>query len=359
MSVASRNPFALLDAEDSSRPASPGAAKQGAPAPPSAPAARGQQKKTRGGPASRGGKYYARGGKPAPKDGSGPGEDAPAPEGQRRFEGERGERGGRGGRGGRGRGAPRGGRGGRAFDRHSATGKTDSHKKVHQGWGGDEPNTELKQEQAASADAAAEAVPAEGGAADWGGATGGDSWGAAPAADAWGGAPEGEAATGWAAPAEGEAAAPEGKPRRREEEEEEDNTLTFDQYLAKKKDQDAAIPKLEATRQANEGAGDDIWKDAVALNKNEEEESYFIGKTKTAPKSKTKKEEKVYLEIDARFERPDRGGRGRGRGDRGDRGGDRGGERRGRGRGGPRGGRQNGPNAAPNVDDQTAFPSLA
>ena len=138
--------------------------------------------------------------------------------------------------------------------------------KVHQGWGGDEGSTELKQEQAANADAEAEAVPAEDGAAGWGAATGGDpaaSWGAA----------DGEA------PAEG-AAAPEGKPRRREEEEEEDNTLTLDQYFAKKKDQDTAIPKLETTRQANEGAGDDLWKDAVALSKNEEEEAYFVGKVR-------------------------------------------------------------------------------
>lgn len=88
-------------------------------------------------------------------------------------------------------------------------------------------------------------------------------------------------------------------------------------------------------------------------------------KSKSAPKVRTKKEEKVYLEIDARFERPERSGRGRGRGDRGDRG-DRGGDRgdRGRPRGGrgtPRAGagagvRQNG--AIANVDDQAAFPSL-
>lgn len=76
-----------------------------------------------------------------------------------------------------------------------------------------------------------------------------------------------------------------------------------------------------------------------------------------APKARTKKEEKVFLEIDARFERPARGGRGgrgggdRGHSDRGDRG--RGGRARGRGR-------ANG-NSGPalNVDDQTAFPSLA
>ncbi|RXW18156.1 hypothetical protein EST38_g7703 [Candolleomyces aberdarensis] len=61
MSVASKNPFALLDAEDSSRPApSPAPAKQASPGPPAAPAAsHGQEQGTRGGPASRGGKYFS------------------------------------------------------------------------------------------------------------------------------------------------------------------------------------------------------------------------------------------------------------------------------------------------------------
>ena len=69
----------------------------------------------------------------------------------------------------------------------------------------------------------------------------------------------------------------------------------------------------------------------------------------------------MFLEIDAHFERPSRGGRGRG-GDRGDRpfrGGDRGDRlfRGGsRGRGGPR--RPNGSEAV-NVDDEAAFPSLS
>ena len=129
---------------------------------------------------------------------------------------------------------------------------------------------------------------------------------------------------------------------------------------------------MENTRKANEGASDDLWKGAVPLSKNEEEDAYFVGKvclfllfllspftdlvpqSKSAPKARPKKEEKVYLEIEARFDRPERAGRGRGRGDRGDRGGD-----RGRGsRGVPRaGGRQNS-GAYINVDDQAAFPSL-
>lgn len=82
----------------------------------------------------------------------------------------------------------------------------------------------------------------------------------------------------------------------------------------------------------------------------------LVPKSKSAPKARPKKEEKVYLEIEARFDRPERGGRGRGRGDRGDRGGDRGRGGRG-GRGLKDGGRQNGA-ASINVDDQAAFPSL-
>ena len=84
--------------------------------------------------------------------------------------------------------------------------------------------------------------------------------------------------------------------------------------------------------------------------------SHISHQTKSsAPKAKAKKEEKVFIEIDARFERPSRGGRGRG----GDRGGERG--TRSRGRGGGRGRGGNGPNAPAtlNVDDEKAFPSLA
>ena len=64
---------------------------------------------------------------------------------------------------------------------------------------------------------------------------------------------------------------------------------------------------------------------------------------------RAEKKEKVYLEIDAHFDRPNRGGRGRG--DRG-----RGRDRGGRGRRGT-----NGTQPAPtvNVEDETAFPSLS
>jgi plasminogen activator inhibitor 1 RNA-binding protein len=137
--------------------------------------------------------------------------------------------------------------------------------------------------------------------------------------------------------------------------------LTLDQYLAQQKEKESAIPKLEGIRKANDGA-DDIWKNAVPLSKNEDEEAYYVGKTRNAPKARTKKEEKVYIEIDARFDRPERS-RGRGRGDRSDRGGRGYGDRErghgGRGRGGKTG-RQDANGPAPDVDveDRVVFPSL-
>ncbi|KAF8640749.1 hypothetical protein AX17_000400 [Amanita inopinata Kibby_2008] len=324
MSVATKNPFAILDAEDASRPSSPAPAPSKQASSPVAPS-RGTQK-SRGGPASRGGKYYPRGGaKSAPRDANQNqnGVEEPTTE-PRKFEGGRGR--------GRGRGGERGGRGGRRpFDRHSQTGKTDSDKKIHQAWGGDDGREELKVEQAATVDAAAEG-------ANWGGEGGQADW-----------------AIGETAPVDATSPAAdedkvENRPRK-EKEEEEDNTLTLEQYLAKQREKEVVVPKLENTRKANEGADDDIWKGVVPLSKNEDEGTYFIGKTKSVPKARTKKEEKVYIEIDARFERPDRGGRGRGRGERG---------RGGRGRGSGRGGRQNGPPApAVSMDDEVAFPSLS
>ncbi|TFY75565.1 hypothetical protein EWM64_g8450 [Hericium alpestre] len=152
MSVATKNPFAILE-DDSSRPSTPAPAakKTDAPAATPAPASRGAPKSR--GPAARGGRYYQRGGK-APREGQeAAAEEAPADGEKKKFEGEgrgRGRGRGRGGRGG-----DRGGRG-RPFDRHSATGKTDSDKKVHQSWGGDDGTTELKAEEAAGADAQAE-----------------------------------------------------------------------------------------------------------------------------------------------------------------------------------------------------------
>lgn len=336
MSVATKNPFAVLEEDSSSRPSSPPAAPPAIPAKSSTPpAARGNQRERGKGPASRGGRYYPRGGganKPADatRDPAATTTEEPAAgaEGtKRRFDGERKDGRGR-GRGGRG-----GGRG-RTFDRHSATGKTDSDKKVHQSWGGDDGNTELKVEEAAGDDAAQESNTN----ADWAGLgnadTGGD-WGAPPAEEAT------------PAQVNGEGEQPES--RRRNKEEEEDNTLTLDQYLAQQKEKESAVvPKLE-TRKANEGADDTIWTGTTRLEKGDGE-SYFTGKTKNTAKPRIEKKEKVFLEIDAHFERPSRGGRGRGGGgDKGERG------RGGRGRG--RGGATSTPVIS--MNDEAAFPSLS
>ncbi|KAJ3985644.1 hypothetical protein F5890DRAFT_1409006 [Lentinula detonsa] len=346
MSVASKNPFAILDeGADNSRPSSPAVAPK-APAPPAPAPARDNKKSTQKGP--RGGQYYQRGGA---KSSGARGEGNPNQNGVEESESAPKKckltpRGRGRGRGGRGRGG--GGRGGRP-DRHSQTGKTDSDKKIHQGWGGDEGKSELQVENAATVDAAAEQTEGwgapSGDASGWG-ATAGDT-------SAW------DAPAGDAAPAAVTEDKPERESRRREEEEE-DNTLTLEQYLAQKKEKDASIlPDKPQARQANEGADGDIWKDAVAIQKGGDEDAYFVGKKTSAPKARAKKEEKVFIEIDGRFDRPARGGRGRGEG----RGEGRGGRGRGEGRrGGGRGGRQNnGPpqTATVNVDDEAAFPSLS
>lgn len=138
---------------------------------------------------------------------------------------------------------------------------------MHQSWGGDDGNAELKAETAATNDAAAEAT--------WGaGGDNADAWGAPPAS----GEDAGATSTG-AAAGDAEKGAGAGESRRREREPEEDeNTLTLEQYLAQKKESDV-IPKLSGTRKPNDGADDSAWKDAVALKKgDEEEEAYFAGK---------------------------------------------------------------------------------
>jgi len=160
--------------------------------------------------------------------------------------------------------APRGGR--RPFDRHSQTGKTsvflsfplslslfltssfsDSDKKSHQGWGGDEGNSELKVQEAAAndvdADADAEAV-------------------LDPSPDST------------------SHPIPDPPLSKQRDAEEDDNTLTLDQYLAQQKDKENALPKLQPTRLANEGADPNIWKDTIPLSKDQDSLSYFVGKVR-------------------------------------------------------------------------------
>jgi plasminogen activator inhibitor 1 RNA-binding protein len=129
---------------------------------------------------------------------------------------------------------------------------SDSDKKIHQGWGGDEPGTELNAE-VQGADDAAQAADS------------GADWGIAPDASA----PAAEATPA----ADGEAPAGD-KPERkgRFEEEEEDNTLTLEQYRQQQQSKSDIIPaRLEGRK-----VEDTDIKGTVLGKKEEEAESYFV-----------------------------------------------------------------------------------
>lgn len=170
---------------------------------------------------------------------------------------------------------------------------SDSEKKIHQSWGGDDGNAEFKTEEAATFDAAAEVnndwntsapnewnAPADTASTEWAGTTSTsvNDWG--PSADSNADADADPWGSGSAPPVEGEGKVEQGRGRKDKEAEEEDNTLTLDQYLAQQKEKESAVPKLEGIRKANEGA-DDVWKGAVPLSKNEDEVSYYVGKACT------------------------------------------------------------------------------
>ncbi|PQE12999.1 hypothetical protein CJF30_00002907 [Rutstroemia sp. NJR-2017a BBW] len=227
---------------------------------------------------------------------------------------------------GRGRG---GARGGARLDRHSGTVGRNSEKQAAHGWGANEGNAELRDEQAGEAIAETEVKEALTGDGD------------APA----------------------ETAAEDAEP--------EDNSISYAEYLAQLAEKKAALGAgVPEARKPNEGK-DDKWANAKAVTK-EDEQDFFAGTGGKAKRERERKSKNV-LEIDQRFVEPaeQRGGRGgfrggRGRGDgppRGGRGDFRGrGEGRGRGRGdrgAPRGGPRGGGASAPiNTDDQSAFPSL-
>ncbi|KAJ1026852.1 hypothetical protein NDA16_002149 [Ustilago loliicola] len=296
MSVANRNPFAILG-DDGEDVAAPRAAPAKAAAP--APAAQPQRNIPGAGNQRLGG---ARNGAPRAERATDAAVEGEQQKDARSARGRNGEGRGRGGRG-RGRGAPRG----RAFDRHSQTDRVDSQKAVAQGWGGEDGKKELDNEQKAEADAQAEGANVAGTAED-----------AAPAAEA-----------------------------EKVPEEEEDKTMTLDQYLASK-----AGKKLNIESKApREVAADDSA--YAKLTKHEKEELDYFASTKTQKaKTRSQKEGKQILEIEQTFNQPavQRGGRGGSRGaPRGERG-------AGRGRGG-RGGRGN--SGQVNLADKNAFPSLA
>ncbi|PWN93929.1 hypothetical protein FA10DRAFT_264526 [Acaromyces ingoldii] len=347
MSVASKNPFALLGDEDGPAPAgaaaaAPASAKQAdaAPVKRNIPGAGGnnanngtgrQQANARGAnSAGRGGARSSR--QTEAGAGAGGDEESPAQRDGRSNRGRGAEA-----RGGRGRGASGRGRG-RQFDRHSQTGREDSNKNLHQGWGGDDPKRELAVDENARADAAAE---------------GGDS--VKPSSDA----PVSGEANGWDAPAEGGAKtgdAPSAPLAAVEEEK--DNTKTLDEYLAEQAAKRAQIGAKKEARQA-----DNI--DASSLGKKVEHSrgEDFYSVQKEMKHRQRERKEKATLEIEQTFYtppvRPSPGRGGARGGARGGRGGERGAERGGRGRGaarGGRGGRPTGP--AVNLADQSAFPTL-
>lgn len=286
--------------------------------------------------------------------------DAPAG-GLAQFDGERGRddrgagfgrggaaRGARGGaRGGdkdrrRGAGERRGAPGGQRLDRRSATGRTDTQKQEHQGWGGDEGKRELEAEHAGETDAAAEKNA--------------DGVPATPVAA------EGDASA--AAPAAAKAAAEDKGPEVPTEPE--DNSLTYDEYLKQQKSAGrGALDSLElAARKANEGQDDSQWKDGVLVEKEHKvEDTYFLGASKEKAAKQRERKQKTFVEVDFTTAPPRDASRGRGRG-RGEgrggiaRGGDRGRGRVGRGGGGRGAPRANGRQAV-NVDDNKDFPSLS
>lgn len=53
--------------------------------------------------------------------------------------------------------------------------------------------------------------------------------------------------------------------------------MTLTEYLAKKKASEAVPGKLEG-RAANEGTDSSLWKDAVQLQRDDDEDAYFVGK---------------------------------------------------------------------------------
>lgn len=138
-------------------------------------------------------------------------------------------------------------------DRHSQTGKVDTAKKVHQGWGDD--NKKAEDEAAGEKIAKDEA----------------------------------------AAAAEEEATPVE----------EPDTSVTLEQYLEELKIKAAEADAEKQLRKPNEGADDAKWKTTNALDKKDQEAFFAASKAKTL-KTKSKKE-KVLLEIDATFAPPSSG----------------------------------------------------
>ncbi|KAL9096542.1 MAG: hypothetical protein Q9163_006430 [Psora crenata] len=254
----------------------------------------------------------------------------------------------------------RGGRGGRGNrgDRQPRGYAHDHVKQADLSWGAPTGTAEWQDEQAGEAIAKADEKE-EGAASGW------DSGGAAPISeDADGTAPPNGAASVDAANA-----------AREEEPEPEDNSKSYADYLAEQREKKLRLGAQELkAREPNEGTkAKKEWENAKPISKEDEEGDFMagLGKGEKAKRERAKKEKQT-LNVDIRYVEPhrggsgERGGRGRGRGDRGDfrgRGRGRGDGFRGRGEGGYRGGRGsyrggNSEGAPVNVEDQSAFPSL-
>lgn len=222
--------------------------------------------------------------------------------------GYRGRGRGRGGRGGRGRGGPDG-------DRHSKTGIAEHEKQAAHGWGANDGDAELADEQAGESIAKQDEK-------------------AANAEDA--------------------------EPQ--EEAEPEEKTMSYSAYLAEQAEKKLSLAASNV-RKPNEGSSKK-FPEGTAINRDDEEE--FISGTGGKTKRTRERKEKAYVELDGdrmlqQAPRDNFRGRGRGRGEgRGEYRG-RGGRGRGEGRGGGehrgRGGR-GGAQSGPNLSDSSAFPSL-
>ena len=168
---------------------------------------------------------------------------------------------------------------------------SDSHKQEHQAWGGDEGKRELSDENEGLKDAQA-AV----------------SGVATPVGDG----------TSTPVPAQAEA-------------EPEDNTKTYQEWLAEQKKANIG-GDLPQARQANEGADDAQWKDAVAIKKDEDDdvlfaqtkvyhfapgalswtELLFHGLQEGKARKQRAQKEKTYIEFEPQYPRPGQSDRGRG-----------------------------------------------
>jgi plasminogen activator inhibitor 1 RNA-binding protein len=226
---------------------------------------------------------------------------------------------------------------------------SDHEKQAAHGWGGEDGNSEWKDEQAGEAIAQAEAKDDAGFTPDTG--AGDPAFTNGPGAE---GEEIGEDAVAT---------------------EQEDKTKSYDQYLAEQAEKRLALggDGLKV-RKANEGSKQK-FPEGTAVARDPDTENFFIGSGGKARREKTNQHKKEQVQLDGQYYaasegNESRGGRGRGRGGRGRGGDDRGGPRG--GRGGPRGGRGEGfrggrserggargsPRGDFNTQDSSAFPAL-